>query len=273
MLSVAHHIASNTEHGLIYDICHTLKQSKPMRRCLGLLDNAAREFRVWSMPIGGCFGLGGTLTDSSWGSCVSLRTLLESTHPPRLLSRPDRLSIGIQVASSVIQLHHTLWLKESLSTKDIIFFEDPLSMIPLTSIPMVRHDPNPSLENHNPSQPRVVDKKMDVLFSLGVVLCELWFSKPLECICPSRPTNLSNNGTPQQAADSFQTFDSDIILLDAAHRALKALDIDAPKRYSEAVRTCLFGNIPEGQDFIATVWERVICPLEHNFVAFVEDPK
>ena len=206
------------------------------------------------MPVGSCFDLADKLQFSAFSDPVSLQTLL-STYCRLGFSAKDRLSLGVKLASSVIQLHQTWWLNTSWGKRDIVFFADPQTRDPLMAKPMVQHDLNSSPTILPPAQRQdVTCPKTKILFSLGVVLCELWLWRRLEDFCP--------DADPDSKLDYVHWSDN-IKLLGIATLAYKNLQADAPPKYCEAVGACFFDNIPaESQEFTIAVWRKVVSPLE-----------
>lgn len=246
------------ETRLLHDFCLSVKESRSVRQCLGVLkdDPADKYHRIWSMPVGGCFDLADKVQLSSWISDpISLRTLLASPGPNKP-PRKDRLCLGVKLASSVIQLHKTKWLNEPWGKGDIVFFTDPRTNNPLTEQPVVVHNLG-SCASDATQLDGIVFRKSKVLFSLGVVLWELWFWKRFEDL--NADANLGSEL-------DYVHWPDNIKVLGTAAAALEMLVDDAPKLYSDAVRTCLFGNIPtDDKEFTGIVWEKIFCPLNENF--------
>ncbi|KAF8454293.1 hypothetical protein BDZ91DRAFT_747764 [Kalaharituber pfeilii] len=235
---------SDAEVRVIHDLCMTVKESATSRQCLGLLrdDSAQKYHRVWSMPVGGCFGIADKLQFSTLLlGPISLRTLLETTRSHKLPMK-DRLSLGVKLASSVIQLQQTWWLND---------------------LPMVMHNLSSTLALIQPQPRGVACRKNKVLFSLGIVLLELWFWRRLE--------EFSKDAADLESKSDYIQW-SDVKIWGTAALAFKDLDDDAPTKYSDAVRTCFFDNIPtEGREFTTRVWEKVVRPLEDNLLSYVGD--
>lgn len=80
--------------------------------CLGVLvDDLERQHRI-------------SITDASVRrnplETVSLKTLFAQT----ALEKKDRLILGIKLASTLLQLHRTPWLKETWGKSDILFMKE-----------------------------------------------------------------------------------------------------------------------------------------------------
>ena len=132
--------------------------------------------------------------ENYWTEAVSLEILLQHegilSEPGR---RSDRLKLGVQLASSVMQLHATAWLKESWGKGDIFFpqttekarlstGEVSLILKPILEKPLVRRSFDPAGDK----SPQKTTTKLPFvpydksLFSLGIILVELWFGKRLQ---------------------------------------------------------------------------------------------
>ena len=77
----------------------------------GMIVDAARKYAVYPAV-------------SRTRSTVSLRQLIEGKGNPHYLSCTDRLKIAVIISSSVVQLHGSPWLLNTLSSRDIHFFVD-----------------------------------------------------------------------------------------------------------------------------------------------------
>ena len=246
---------------IIHNICETIKRSikTTERQSLGFLTSGCEKmkYQLWSLPISGGFGLADNVQCShEWRpEPVSLLALLQDDnsngHGYPIMKLQDRLSLGIKLASSVIQLCQTPWLSESWSKRDIVFFANPH---PLIDNPMVLHNLS-SPQLGRTQQPGIV-RRSKLLFSLGVLLWELWFWRRLE-----------DDPDLRACLDHGQLLDSKLYVIAGA--AYQKLDGDAPLKYCDAVRVCFFDNIPTGgQGFSTTVWQKVICLLEENYSAY-----
>ncbi|CCX11553.1 Similar to Pc21g21900 [Penicillium chrysogenum Wisconsin 54-1255]; acc. no. XP_002569161 [Pyronema omphalodes CBS 100304] len=129
---------------------------------------------------------------------VSLRKLLERAKPLKIR---DRLQLGLILASAAIQLHGTVWLNDQWGNDDICFLQDIREAEgvdgstvkirePLLERPLVRYEFKPSAPSgtriNEPPEAQLVLHD-DFLYSLGLILIELWFGKPGKDIDPAWP--------------------------------------------------------------------------------------
>ncbi|KAF8458484.1 hypothetical protein BGX38DRAFT_1265212 [Terfezia claveryi] len=257
---------SNAGPHLIHDVCKTITRSiqTTKRQSLGFLTTYGEKLklRLWSLPVGDCFGLAGIVQCPEWRSKpVSLFALLQDhisngSHGYPMMKLRDRLSLGIKLASSVIQLHQTPWLNESWSKQDIVFFVDPRTRHPLIENPMVLHNLSAPPSDLTQQQWPGIVRRNKLLFSLGVVLWKLWFWRRLE-----DDPDLKAHLTHGQLSDNMPFAIAGI--------AFQKLDGDASLKYCDAVRTCFFDNIPTGgHGFSTIVWQKVLCSLQENYSAY-----
>jgi hypothetical protein len=108
---------------------------------------------------------------------VSLASLL-SSHAADL--KQQKWTLGLQLASSVLQLHTTSWLNERWGAKDILFFQHTNGTVFYDS-PFIRRTftLSQSAVGSSASSSRRY-RSIPVLFALGIVLIELYYRKPFE---------------------------------------------------------------------------------------------
>jgi hypothetical protein len=189
---------------------------------------------------------------------VSLHSIISGTIASP--TKKDRLVLGVKLASSSLELHNTEWLNEKWGADDIIFLQKPNSTKePIFERPLVWRNlasspPTPSVQELERS--RIVwYGRNKTLFSLGVVLLELWFWKNLDEL------DKDTRGTdPAGVNDLGETVSKGLI---------EKLYNDAPQGYSDAVRRCTIGfdhwyTDLEKDEFKEKVYEQVIYPLEEN---------
>lgn len=256
---------------LIHDICLKIKTSNAVTRdYLGFLNGDNPIYMghaLWSMPFGGCFNLTDQLGCSGgWRSDpISLCTLF-STNNANIRLQYHRLSLGIKLASSVLQLHKTLWLDGLWSKQDIVFFIDPQTKHPLIETPLVLQKLTTKQTTNHPVRQGIAvhNNNSKILLSLGILLCEIWHWARLEDFPFWKAQNLSI-----PASDNYNEWSS-CILKGAAQMALDSLDFDVPTPYREAVVACLSNDLlTEDEKFVSTVWEKIVCPLKKNLSFFM----
>ncbi|MCJ1381879.1 hypothetical protein MMC17_004991 [Xylographa soralifera] len=262
---------SKTKHAdlvKIEDLCLTMHQCmenmKYDHRCLGYLAHEARyRLGVYLPP----------LSQVSHGkqNITSLAQLLSSkqdghnqflpTTGDLSLCRGDRLNLALTVASSVLQLYKTPWLRDYWNKNDIMISGDRITNVReqvyvSRSFPAVTSEGSQSM------------KKFPVrnvtLFALSIVLIEICLGQSLESLrSPEDP--LDPEGRPGVLTD-----------WSTASRMEDAVYREAGTRYGDAVRRCLYCDFDqrdpnlEDDSFRQAVYDGVVAPLEDDVKDFFQ---
>ncbi len=205
----------------IEDFCSALCASNRDDREIGLLIDEANDKRHHMLYRAN------TVVGSQTSS-RSLKDLLTSQRRSgdEGLSRKDRLQIAVILASSVLQLDGTSWLKRGWSSVDIFFHYKDGQMSEHTYPYLAWQrccdtDLACSLESLSVSNHMI---RSDVLLALGLTLVELCFGRTLANM--RKPEDLDVNETATQ-------------LRTATRLHLRVYDeMDIP--YGDVVRRCLF---------------------------------
>lgn len=242
---------------IIHDFCQSIQNPDYDDSCLGILvDDEERKHRVSLATT--------ALRNHQPGRTISLEALLSSRFP---LPRRERLVLGVKLASTVMQLHNTGWLNEMWDKRDIVFPVDPTNPDKAsTERPAVWRSFGslPPTSACTPGSPRSIAQCNKTLFSLGVVLLELWFWKSLDELERDALTSIPESSGWTSVERSFET----------ANRMVEKLHTDALQLYSDAVRRCIQGlDYPQTclskDDFKKEVYRKVVCPLEENMRLFL----
>ncbi|KAF8542789.1 hypothetical protein BDD12DRAFT_333870 [Trichophaea hybrida] len=248
----------------IKDLCIAIKEATALHKncCIGILEDQPKGLwhHIWppaASPL--------SRYDPE---PVSLDALLF----PGSIEEHNRLELGVKIASAVMQLHATEWLSESWGTKDIFFLQKNKSRRaksgeivtisePELAMPFVRRmlgsSQEPcSLQSEQAPELMEYDKS---LFSLGIVLIELWFEKPIKGL----------------QIDQSQS-DGDDADFETAQQRIGYLFSHAGEDYGLAVSHCINGlrgravkgkpikTFLDNEDFKNDVHENVICLLQRN---------
>lgn len=245
----------------IENLCLAIQQDKSDLSCFGVLtDQSNRQYRVWPPREP---SLASEPTEA-----LSLESLLTR---PGALKKKDRLILGVQLASTVMQLHATEWLDETWGKKDILFHPEPdqekgsgeRDINPMIRKPFIRRIftlPGPgSLPSQIGQEPTklILMPQNQSLFSLGVVLVELWFGRRLEDL------RIEEDGDGIGGMTEYVT----------AWRLIREISEEAGEKYGDAVRRCIIGldhrNASlETDDFKNEVHMKVVSPLVENLESF-----
>jgi len=227
--------------------------------CCGdwFINTTKKKYRVWCPSEDSLFALPSEVT--------TLDALLSQSES---IEKPDRLLIGFKLALSVLQLHTTDWLSESWGKKDILFMkqkdEGSGSWTPVITKPFVscvfssRFPPSQSRagSQKNP-HPNPLFNYNKSLFSLGILLVELWYGKCLEDL---------------RQKDDCQA-DQELTDLTTMRRLIDQLYNDAGAKYRNAVRHCAGDwsqpHLSLDKDALKNeVHHLVVEPLMENLEAF-----
>lgn len=194
----------------------------------------------------------------------SLRHLLQSPHPlgsELYVSKRDRLYLALTLASSVLQLDQTQWLREYWQDEDVYILHNPQNLkeppaidrlhpylsrrIP-TGLETRDSDTTASKETSQPA-------RGENLLSLGLLLVELCFGESLEAM--QKPEDSDDNASELQR--QFNT----------ARRLLYSIESETSLNYGDAVRRCLeysskYQEVNTEYDgFQREVFEDIVMPL------------
>ena len=233
---------------IIECFCSAIRDITEMCTCVGILVGSNSKHQVWVRRA--------ALTSTR---ILSLAELLSLPEPPR----SERLKLGVRLASSVLQLHKTEWLQERWGKQDIYFVQggSSHSKSPSLETPVVRQAFTPEPSAPEPSmEPRNIISCNLSLFSLGIVLIELWFWRSVESFQADEP----------QAYHFLEDLDTTRYI--TADRLIEKLYRDAGDIYGDIVRRCIKGldhreTHLENEGFKNEVYLKVLQPLE-NFLGF-----
>jgi len=221
--------------------------------CLGILSGTGLEGRICECN---------SRIPNHSRTLISLRDLIlmqPKRRPPSMLLR---LKLAVLLASSVMQLHGTGWLKEFWSSKDIFFEgEGNDSEHARLDQPLVRgmfntpHDIDTRMEDDgDDGVSAIILFANPELFSLGIVLIELHHWKPfneLQRLCAKHTCA-------------------------AVVKLVEDLGEQAGSNYQSAVQTCIQGlghkeRKLENEDFKKEVYEKVVAVLEADLKHFCKE--
>jgi hypothetical protein len=212
----------------LHDLCAALASSQTSRCCIGFVEDADATHYIHEV-------VPSIYTAGAPQPQLSLRSLIsgtQSTVPASLdLSATDRhkYELAVTLATSVLQLNKTPWLKDRWSSDDVLFLPPPGEINPARCAYISRPFASASLPRANTiplsNRPTV---RNEALFALGVSLMELSLGKPLEHFVEAG--DLDTNGE--------RTILTDFIV---AQRLLAKVSQKEGNRYTDAVNRCLYG--------------------------------
>ena len=246
-----------TRLGPIDDICTAISTStsRDTERCLGFLSgDDTNKHTVF-------------LVESANEPVIirkSLQGLLERSKqrvPGQGMSWKDSLSVAVTLASSIIQLDGTGWLKQQWDSDDIVLLAQQSSVDythPYLSWKILPEGMRSQVEvHHTHSTNRPI--RCDALISLGVTLVELCFGQSISRLI--RP----EDATPDERSRRRS----------AAIRLLSYVDMERGETYGDVVRRCLECPFDvheknlDNETFQRAVFERIVLPLHEELKNFI----
>ncbi|KAI4120030.1 MAG: hypothetical protein LQ338_007210 [Usnochroma carphineum] len=198
---------------------------------------------------------------------TSLDSLLKVSHNQFsnfYLSRRDRLRIAAILASSVLQLDTTSWLRPRLRSAHIVFISQDSTTDfsqPYLSSRICADSRATSAEELTPKEAADETAYLihnDSLFGLGTTLIELAFGKPL---------------AEMQHPQDVQSDDT-LTSIKTANRLLDLVYNESGGRYGDVVRRCLHCSFDvkdktfENDKFQEAVLDSIVTPLMQDLEAF-----
>ena len=201
---------------------------------------------------------------------VSLEELLSKkageTKPA--FTRRERLSLAVILANSLLQLHTGPWLHETWGKKDIYFLQGRDRVIHTTHPFLICHF---SSKEEKPSGPgsngesrvsRSSSAFNSSLFSLGVIILELWFNQTIE----SQPFRNDFLG-PDGQENEYTSFN-------VAHKWQECAMQEGGFELHNLTRRCIYCAFPadsqdlENEELRKEVFIGVVQPLEQLLARF-----
>jgi hypothetical protein len=163
------------------------------------------------------------------------------------LSRRQRYSIALLLASSVAQLQFTTWLRTGLTKDDVLFFLDDEDSSICYGEPFIRQG-----FSHDSASNTTAEANDCNFFSLGIVLLELCFGKRLEDHPLRKKHSVGDAG-------SKHAFD----LIAALQWSRNVCD-EAGEDYHATVKWCFTGagDMSKDKSWRSEIIKNVIRPLE-----------
>lgn len=227
--------------------------------CAGyLLDSFKRKHGIYLLDPPVCPD-----NQPEWPAYTLRQVLTKQAGFKRRLMQHDKFRVAVDLASSVLQLHKTPWLREDWGDSDVYFVHRPGA--PPSTIyqhPFIYRKFSSTPTNTGPApQPqarRVI--RNETLFTLGVLLIELLYGESIEEL--QTPHDLACEGTPGAVWCTAERLVDEEIALEAG------------QFYSDAVRRCIRCDFNrqnmslDDQEFQQAVYEGVVAPLEKTLRNF-----
>lgn len=246
----------------INDLCASISQSYKTASMIGLsLDNKSK--------LKGVFPVDSAEVHMPSTDLISLENLLAT--PPIIngkrtkLSKKERYSLALTLASSVLYLNATPWLVDQWASKDIVFQRTSATVRPIDfERPFVA--PKRAETNRAPAatpKPRGFHNKNTVLLALAIALLELYFGTTAE------KYQETEHGTVDS---SFHQ--NPWMLCSMAHEWAEDCQEDLSAAFLSAVRHCLRcfsdpGASLQDAEFLQAAVEGIVLPLQEELNQFL----
>lgn len=231
----------------ILDMCSTLCASHESKKAIGFLvdeDNQHKHYLYRANTK-----IGPETRSKSLGDLLSCSGHGSPTAP---LWRGDRLQIAVTLASSVLQLDGTSWLRSQWSSKDIFFHEkDSRANDPSYSYPYLSWRPCMT-DSNVPSTFDSYEIRSEALFALGLTLIELCFGNTLS------EMRIPEDGDPNEATTEGKT----------AKRLCSSVYSEMGTSYGDAVWRCLRQPFDVDVWDMSLVFDEIVTPLSDDLTNF-----
>jgi hypothetical protein len=243
----------------IQDLCEAIARlQQPYRNeCSGYLtDELKRKYGIYFLDSP-------AVSEQQWMS-YSLNDVLARKFPMTSpLTQNDKLRVAVDLASSALQLYKTPWLEEMWTKDDVLFIHRPGASPYDHPFVSQRFSP-PSITSGEKTDTttglaRYGAIRNPTIFSLGVLLIELWYGTSIEEL--QIPTDMDRGGTTG-------------VVWCTAERLVTEIAFQAGIKYSEAVRRCIRCDFDrrdvdlDDEGFQQTVYNGVVALLEKTLKDF-----
>ena len=245
----------------VKDLCASIQELKNSSTIKISLDSKNK--------LRGAYSIHSAETHMPSSEPVSLEDLLD--HPPLVngrrskLSKKERYSLALTLASSVLYLNATPWLTDQWAAKDILFHRTTTNARSIDIerphvAPMLIEDTK-SLPNNQ--KPRGFHNKNTVLLALAIALLELYFGTTAE------KYQESEHGAPDPSLHQ-----NPWMLCSMVHTWAEDSQDDLSAAFLSAVRHCLRcfsdpGASLQDADFLQAAVEGIVLPLQEELHQFL----
>ncbi|KFY36392.1 hypothetical protein V494_05049 [Pseudogymnoascus sp. VKM F-4513 (FW-928)] len=259
----------------VIDICSAIRRCKTRKICLGLcLDHGGTLRRALSIPLPEKHDEekpAEDVPDSKEATSLNKLLMPDPNHYGHTLSRKDRMSLALILASSFVQLDATQWIQESWGKEDIVF--DPAPDAPKDnsvdiSKPYILH----SIEKSSADKkPQIIQRSANYsLLSLGILLLELYTGQSFE----QHLSRIKGKSISGSSLDPPEESLERLIKLNEASNWLKAVQDDLSIGFQGAIAHCIHSYFKgsSGKDeanYRQEVLDQVVLPLQDDLQSFL----
>lgn len=252
-------VASSMEE--VKDLCASIQQLKGTSMIGISLDNKNR--------LRGAYSMDELETHTPSSELVTLADLLSK--PPMIngkrakLSKKERYSLALTLASSVLYLNATPWLMDQWTARDILFHQTTKNTRCIDIehphvAPALVQDSKRPLENQ---KPRGFHNKNTVLLALAIALLELYFG-----------TTAENYQEAEHGATDPSLHQNPWLLCSMVHSWAEESQDDLSAAFLGAIRHCLRcfsdpGASLQDAGFLQAAVEGIVLPLQEELHQFL----
>lgn len=239
---------------LVFNLCHAVSDNITVSTGLGMLKESENGYiMLHSNPA---------ITDKL--TVTSLSSLLARGMKD---NRQTRLTIALELVSGLLQVHNTRWLDSSWTSQDVFVLEEDSGRSRSGSIYISCSESlKASDTTHTPATPDFDIPEWSLvrnrsIFSLGIILIELWFGKSL------KEHHLVTSGAMNDPDSIAEKSKIARVVLDEVYQ-------EAGLWYGDAVRRCLFCEFDQRDtslkvlSMVEAVHQGVYMPLLRYLNAF-----
>lgn len=244
------------------DICASIQQLQSSSSCIGLYLDAKKKLR-------GTYNVGTSEKTPVVSDTVSLEDLLNrspTTNGRRVkLSKKERYSLALTLASSVLYLNSTPWLTNHWAARDIKFLQatDATKLVDTEHPYLAPAVVEPSSSLALASRSFNMQNKNTVLLALAVTLLELYFG-----------TTAEKHQQTEHGAHDPALHQNPWMLCAMAHQWTEESQDELSAAFLSAVRHCLRcfsdpGVSLQDSDFLQAAAEGIVLPLQEELYQFL----
>jgi hypothetical protein len=229
----------------IDSLCRVLVAAHQQDCCLGVLEDETWQHHIYSVT--------GPATKAQVSEAVSLNEII---HGAKRIAPRQKCMLALTLASSVLQLHDTLWLPRTWKTKDIFFLKNDSGNAIPSQFYVSQTFTSASQIAAAAKRRRLV--KNETVFALGVALLELAHGASILTL--KEPEDLGEDGK-----------DDSMTEVSIANRLARELNNYESENYAWAVYRCitcsfdLFTFDFDDQKFQEAFYQGVVIPLQVDY--------
>jgi hypothetical protein len=241
----------------VKDICKSIHQAQEAKRSLKLYLLNQKQLCCNHTQVEDKRDLGIAQCLSQPQNLEDILSHILGSQGKMMLTMKQRLALSLNLASSLLQLHSTPWLRESWTKKAILFTQtEPPKIRNKSNLSFLVDQPYVSSTFPHPDPGGTVDARF-ALLELGIMMLEVWHQEKLE-------SHFSNTDLVWDSSYYKR--------LPLAERWMDETGDNIPDFFFEAADRCIrcrFDDIParpawDNQKLVQGLFHKVVLPLWNN---------